>query len=64
MISSITAMGLFYKHEIQIPKMPKEFVCERLGLEMTEKNIKDFSKDHNVTYTLDYINKTVVFEDR
>ena len=57
-------MALFYKHEMQIPKMPKVFVCERLDLAMTEKNIKDFSKDLNVTYTLDYINKTVVFEDR
>lgn len=49
---------------IKIPKKPKEFICEEVQLIMTEQNIKDFAKDYNFTYVLDYINAKVRFMDK
>lgn len=49
---------------IKIPKKPTSFYFEEAKLVMTEKNIKDFSKNFNFTYTLDYVNSKVTFYRR
>lgn len=49
---------------IGIPKQPKTFIFEEANLVMTLKNIKDFARDYNFTYTLDYINAKVKFENK
>lgn len=50
--------------KIRIPKKPTQFYFEEAKLFMTEKNIKDFARDFNFTYTLDYIDSKVYFEKK
>ncbi len=52
------------KVKLQIPTKPKIFIFEEAKLAMTEEKIKQFSKDHQFTYVLDYINARVIFKNK
>ena len=47
---------------LKIPTKPKVFLFEESNLMMTFEKIKQFSKDFNFTYTLDYVNAKVTFQ--
>lgn len=48
----------------KMPIKPKLFIYEDANLLMSEENIKNFSKDYNFTYVLDYINGKVLFKTK
>ena len=63
--SKVAAMMLHIKAQAwEEPSCPEVFYNKERGILISLRDIKEISKKFNLTYTLDYINATVIFLDK
>ena len=63
--SKVTAMMLHTKPQVwEVPTCPEAFYNKEQGILIGLGDIKEFAKKFNLTYTLNYINSTVLFLDK